>query len=118
MLDVPANMGDLYRLPQPVLDQLRGYLLQRFPLSLDAPARVSLFAYDNHTFVVESYRASPATVRVFVKARRLQAGGSRLRAEPCCRRPRSRRGRRPGKRHETSFVVQLPPHSYRAFAIQ
>jgi len=117
VLNVPANMGDLYALPQPALDELRGWLAARFPLRIDAPARVSLFAYDNHTFIVESYRASPATVRVFVKA-----GASRLvdlaSGQSVLPSPASVPGPAPEERNETSFVVQLPPHSYRAFAVQ
>jgi hypothetical protein len=110
-------MGELYELPQPVLDELRGYVLARFPLALDAPALVSLFAYDNHTFVVESYRDSPATVRIFVKAGATQlvdvASGQGV--PPA---PEVVPGPAPGQPGETSFVIQLPPHSYRAFAIQ
>ncbi len=117
VLDLPANMGDLYQLPQPVLDELRGYLLARFALRIDAPALVSLFAYDNHTFIVESYRADPATVRIFVKA-----GASRLvdlaSGRSVLPAPEAVPGPAPGEAHETSFVVQLPPHSYRAFGIQ
>jgi hypothetical protein len=117
VLDVPTNMGDLYQLPQPVLDDLRGWLLARLPLRIDAPARVSLFAYDNHTFVVESYRASPATVRIFVKA-----GASRLidlaSGQSLAPAPAVVPGPAPGEEGEISFVVQLPPHSYRAFRIQ
>jgi hypothetical protein len=117
VLDVPANMGQLYELPQPLLDQLRGYLLARFPLRIDAPALVSLFAYDNHTLVVESYRPSPATVRIFVKAgaSRLVDLGSGQSVPPA---PEVTPGPAPGQPGETSFVVQLPPHSYRAFEIQ
>jgi hypothetical protein len=117
VLDVPANMGELYELPQPVLDQLRGWLLERFPLRIDAPARVSLFAYDNHTFIVESYRASPATVRVYLKA-----GAARLvdlaSGETVLPASESIPGPAPGQRGETSFLVQLPPHSYRAYEIR
>ena len=117
VLDVPANMGQLYELPQPVLDDLRGYLLARFPLRIDAPALVSLFAYDNHTFVVESYRGDPATVRIFVKAGASQlvdvASGQSV--PPA---PEAVPGPAPGEPGETSFVIQLPPHSYRAFAIR
>jgi hypothetical protein len=119
VLDVPANMGQLLELPQPVLDGLRGWLSAKFPLRIDAPALVSLFAYDNHTFVVESYRASPATVRVFVKgagaASRLVDLASGQSVLPA---PEVVPGPAPGEEGQTSFVVQLPPHSYRAFAIQ
>ncbi len=116
VLDVPANMGDLYELPEPVLNQLRGYLLARFPLRIDAPARVSLFAYDNRTLIVESYRASPATVRIFVKA-----GASRLvdlvSGKAVLPSPDITPGPAPGEAGERSFIVRLAPHSYRAFAI-
>jgi hypothetical protein len=117
VLDVPADMGDLYQLPQPVLDELRGYLLARFPVRIEAPALVSLFAYANHAFVVESYRAGPATVRVVVhggaaKLLDLASGQAVLPA------PAIGPGPAPGEEHETSFVLRLPPHSFRAFAIQ
>ena len=62
----PDNPGDLYELPQPVMKAIRGYLQADFPVRLDAPARVSLFAYDNDTFIVESFRSEPASVGVFV----------------------------------------------------
>ncbi|HEY1892725.1 MAG TPA: hypothetical protein VGG63_20190 [Steroidobacteraceae bacterium] len=117
VLDVPANMGQLYELPQPVLDDLRGWLTAHFSLRIDAPALVSLFAYDNHTLVVESYRASPATVRIFVKGPAsslvdLASGQSVLPA------PEAVPGPAPGEEGETSFVVQLPPHSFRAFGVR
>jgi hypothetical protein len=117
VLDVPANMGQLYDLPQPVLDDLRGWLTARFPLRIDAPALVSLFTYDNHTFVLESYRDEPATVRVFVKS-----GASKLvdlaSGESVLPAPETVPGPAPGEEGEASFVVQLPPHSYRAYEIR
>ncbi|HEV7138664.1 MAG TPA: hypothetical protein VGN43_18655 [Steroidobacteraceae bacterium] len=117
VLDVPANMGQLYQLPQPVLDELRGWLLARFPLRIDAPAKVSLFAYDNRTLVVESYRDSPTAVRIFV-----QRGASRLvdlaSGESVPPAPAVAPGPAPAEAGESSFVVQLAAHSYRAFAVQ
>jgi len=117
VLNVPANMGDLYQLPQPALDALRGYLLARFPVRINAPAKVSLFAYDNHAFVVESYRADPASVRIFVKGAAsrlvdLASGEAVLPAPEVTPPPATVQG------GETSFVVRLPPHSYQAFSIQ
>jgi hypothetical protein len=117
VLNVPANMGDLYQLPQPALDELRGYLLARFQVRINAPALVSLFAYDNHTLVVESYRASPATVRIIVKGTAsrlvdLASGQTVLPAPEATPPPATAQGT------ERSFVVRLPPHSYQAFAVQ
>ena len=41
-------------------------MLGDFPVRMEGPNKVSLFAYDNHTFVVESYLSHPATVTVAI----------------------------------------------------
>ncbi len=64
VLAVPEEMNDLYALPAPVLNALRRYLTPDLPVRLEGPSQVSLFEYDNGTFVVESYRDQPAAVRV------------------------------------------------------
>lgn len=64
ILTIPENANDLYALPQPVLTAIRRYILFGFPFSIDAPSKVSLFAYDNNSFVVESFLDTPAEVVV------------------------------------------------------
>jgi len=66
VLAIPDNPGDLYRLPQGVTNVLRKYLLADFPVRIDAPSHVSLFAYDNGSYVVQSFRSTPASVDVTV----------------------------------------------------
>ena len=115
VLNVPSNMGDFYRLPEPVLNMLRGYVLHRFPVRINAPAHVALFAYDNHTFVVESYLPRPATVRIFVrrpaaKLVNLVSGRSVLPSRAVTPSPL------PDQRRERSFLIRLAPHSFQAFA--
>ena len=55
VLTIPDNFNDLYSLPADVLTAIKSYVMGDFPVRLDAPAGVSLFAYDNRTFVVESF---------------------------------------------------------------
>ena len=117
VLNVPSNMGDLYRLPEPVLNLLRAYVLARFPVRINAPAHVALFAYSNQTFIIESYLLRPVTVRVFVHrgARELvdlRSGQSVLPAPLITPSPL------PSEQEQTSFVVRVAPHSYRAFALR
>lgn len=53
-LAVPDAMPDLYRLPEEALSRLR----QAFPVRgvwLEGPARISLFVYDNDSFVLYPY---------------------------------------------------------------
>ncbi len=64
VLDVPDNPFDLYDLPQPVLTSLRRFLLRGFPVQFNAPSQVSLFLYDNNTFVTESFLDHPAAVTI------------------------------------------------------
>ena len=64
VLVVPEEMNDFYSLPPRVLDAIRGYLTRDLPVRLEGPAQVSLFEYDNGTFVVESFLDHPVAVRV------------------------------------------------------
>lgn len=119
VLAIPDDFADLYRLPQSVLNQIRALLGRDVFVSLDAPDRVSLFAYDNRTFIVQNFRAQPVSARVsIVRANRLQdlltnqtLAGSE---------GRGGRGGRGGfgGGGGTSFEVAVPAHSFRAFAAE
>ena len=117
VLTIPENANDLYSLPQPVLTAIRHYLLGTFPVQIDAPSKVSLFAYDNKRFVVESYLDSPVEVRITVpgadvKLRRIGSGEviNGVNSAPAA--PHSKRIESP----QTNFKVQVAPHSFVAFA--
>ncbi len=121
VLNVPDNIGDLYDLPQPVTNAIRGYLQADFPVRLDAPAQVSLFVYDNGTFIVQSFRSEPTAIVVSIagshaELRDLQSGES-VTAEPSAGAS--------GAQHapsadpvRSSFQLRVPPHSYRVFSSQ
>ena len=114
VLTIPENANDLYSLPQPVLTSIKQYLMAGFPVQIDAPSKVSLFAYDNHTFVVESYLDQPAQVTVST-----QGPGARLRnlvsGQTIQGKPAT------GQSHgnappRTEFQIEVAPHSFAAFA--
>jgi hypothetical protein len=114
VLTIPENANELYSLPQPVLTSIKHYLLDGFPVSIDAPSKVSLFAYDNHSFVVESYLDAPAPVIVstegsFTHLRNLVTG------EVVAARPAANTHRTRGP-HRTEFQMEVAPHSFMAFA--
>lgn len=120
VLAIPDNVGDLYDVPQPVTNVIRSYLQADFPVRIDAPARVSLFAYDNGAFVVESFRAEPITVRVSVAhpgLRDLVTGEAPVAEERGGDAPNGSRGAAaPDREARTTYSVAVAPHSYRAFA--
>ncbi|HEV2701686.1 MAG TPA: hypothetical protein VGV09_08655 [Steroidobacteraceae bacterium] len=119
LLNIPDNPGDLYELPRPVTQAIRSYIQGNFPVRLDAPAQVSLFAYDNGAFIVESFRAEPASVEVSVLGahRTLKdlMSGEVISAESAVG---NTEARNPVLAPRTRFEMQVPPHSYRVLIAQ
>jgi hypothetical protein len=115
---LPDNFNDLYRLPPAVTSELKGYLMAGFPVRLEGPGQVALFAYDNNTFIAQSYRSEPVDVTLSVtgKVARLR---NLVTDEVIAPREVERshgRNRREGD-VVTTFKVRLLPHSYAAFAV-
>jgi hypothetical protein len=119
VLDIPDNPFDLYELPQPVLTSLRRFLLRGFPLHFDAPSQVSLFTYDNNTFVTESFLDHPAEVTVSLAGagrhlRNLVTGETLTGQDPPA--IKSPFGRPIPLPPATEFHLTVQPHSFLAFA--
>ena len=123
-LAIPDDFADLYRMPQSVLNQIRGLLGHDLFVGLDAPGHVSLFAYDNRTFIVQNFQPQPVTVRVrVVHAASLRdlLSGATVAAAPdgegsAGDRPRFGGGRGNfGGAGGTPFDVAVPGHSFRVF---
>jgi len=124
VLTIPENFGDLYNLPASVLTQLKSVLCRDLFVQVEAPAQVSLFAYDNGTFIVESFLPDPVDVRIVVNGRGNQlrdlqtnealtgqadvGGGGRRGGEV-----RGGSGQQGGAR--VNFQTQIKPHSFRVF---
>ncbi len=69
VLTIPNAPGDLYSYPPPVLRAIRDVLARDMFVRLDAPSRVSLFVYDNDTFIAESFRDEPVEARILADKR-------------------------------------------------
>ncbi len=115
---IPENFNDLYRMPKNALSAIRNYVMAGFPIRMDGPDHVALFAYDNNTCIVESYlpTATDVTVSVapeFTKLRNLVTGET-LAVQPLQQGGRRGRGGQAGPPRAT-FAVHLPPHSYAPF---
>jgi hypothetical protein len=111
LLTVPDNFTDLYLMPDATLNAIRSYVLGDFPVRIEGPAKVSIFAYDNGTFIVESFRDEPASVTVLAsKASSLKdlVSGETLAGT-------AHKPRHPAEPGTKAFTMTLPPHSYRVF---
>jgi hypothetical protein len=113
---IPDNFNDLCNLPAPVTTAIKNYVMRGFPVRLDGPSQVALFAYDNDTFIVESYLPAETDVTVsvageFASLRNLVTGAE-ITAEA------SGEGRWQVGADRVTFHVHLPPHSYSVFAAE
>jgi hypothetical protein len=121
---IPENFNDLYRLPPSVTTAIKNYVMAGFPVRLDGPSQVALFAYDNNTFIAQNYQHVEADVRLgvsgdFTKLRNLVTGEVIARqAPPEESGPGRRGGNRGGGERRVSFNVHLLPHSYSVFAAE
>jgi hypothetical protein len=119
VLAVPENVSDLYNLPPSVTTAIKSYLQRDFPVRIDAPAQVALFAYDNGAFVVQSFRADDTEVIASVAGPNVKLKnaltGEVLKEVPA---PVSNDRRRPPGPLRTYFKIAVAPHSYQVFATQ
>jgi hypothetical protein len=125
VLAIPDNLADLYHLPRGVLTQMRAYLMTDVPLRIDAPAQVSIFAYDNGTFVLESFREAKSTFIVSAagKGVKLRDLGSGALVEALTEAESAATGHAAARRRytepaRTAFRVSLEAHSLRAMRLE
>jgi hypothetical protein len=124
VLTIPENIADLYHLPRGVTSAIKAHLQRDFPVRMDSPAQVALFAYDNGAFVVESFRHDDAEVTVsvvgdHVKLKNGLTGQALQELAAPAPDPRDRWSRdQPMGPNRTNFKIAVPPHSYLVFTTE
>ncbi|HEY5234450.1 MAG TPA: hypothetical protein VIK35_13050 [Verrucomicrobiae bacterium] len=118
---MPDNFANLYALPPEVTGAIKNFVMRGFPVRLDGPPQVALFAYDNGAFIVQNFSATAADVKISTlgnatKLKNLVTGEILEGRSSSPQRGFSRRTETGENR--VSFGVQLPPHSYAVFALE
>lgn len=67
VVTIPDNMADLYHYPKQILSVIRGLLGGELPVTVDGPAKVQLFVYDNSRIVLRSDLPYAETVKLQLK---------------------------------------------------
>jgi hypothetical protein len=118
VLTIPDNFSDLYQYPADVLNRIRAVATQDFNIKLEGPSQVSLFCYDNGTFIVESFLPEPVTIKVIanqpVSAIDDLLSGDSFQGTVVPVPPFMSRQIDPAR----SFEITIKPHSYRVFRTQ
>jgi len=116
VLTIPENFSDLSSYPEPVLNAIRRVVTSALPVKLEAPGKVSLFVYDNNTFIVHNFRDEPVdagvTLRAGITGLTDLKTGERLAVTE--RQQAARFGAPASSVSAARFA--LPPHSFRAFS--
>jgi len=117
---IPDNFNDLYALPPEVIGVIKNFVMRGFPVRLDGPAQVALFAYDNNTFIVQNFSATAAAVKIATLGN--STGLKNLvtgeKFEGKLPPPREGNRRNENLDDRVSFSAHLPPHSYAVFALE
>ena len=113
VLTIPDDFGNLYDYPAGALNIIRRAMSKDVGAYIEGPSKVSLFAYDNKTLVVENFNDQAVNLRVVVNAqvktlRNLLTGERITPAEV-----KYSRNRFYGyNEQQTVFDIQLQAHSY------
>jgi hypothetical protein len=118
VLTIPDNYSDLYQFPDEVLNQIRKVITADLNIRIEGPSQVSLFYYDNGTFIVESFLPDPVNIRVVSKKTGVSLQdlvSNETLTGTVVTTPAFR-----SKPEESvqSFDVAIKPHSYRVFQIK
>lgn len=66
ILTIPEDFGDLYHYPRTILNTIREAFHRDAKIKLDAVSKITLFTYDNDTFIVKSFNEFYDEVSVIV----------------------------------------------------
>jgi len=117
---MPDNFTDLYALPPAVTGAIKNFVLRGFPVRLDGPPQVALFAYDNGAFIVQNFSATAADAKISTlgnstKLKNIVTGKTLEGKLPP---PRGSTWQTVTVEDRVSFSTHLPPHSYAVFALE
>ena len=119
ILTIPDNFADLYNYPPEVLNKIREVMGEQLNVQLEGAPKISLYVYDNDTFIVESFldketdvkAVTPTSLNTITDLNNGQVINGEL--------------RKPGfsyiEKNKTSrnvFSFTIKPHSFRVFKIK
>ncbi len=120
VMTIPEDFGDLYELPVNILNAFRRTLNKDLNVGLEAPAKVSIFEYDNGTFILESFLDEETMATITVRDGKavpqdLLTGETLVKDKaPEVRGFWMMRN----VSNDSRFTVKMPPHSYRVFTVK
>jgi hypothetical protein len=105
ILTIPDDFGDLYYYPAEALYPIRAAFSHNSNILIDTVSKISLFTYDNGSFIIKSFLPFPQEVTVTVNKSKVSlvdiVSGEQIKGLQCG--------------NKTIFRVQIAPMSYRVY---
>jgi hypothetical protein len=121
VLTVPENFSDFYGFPDSVLTQIRNVLLRDLFVRVESPGDVSLFVYDNNTFIVESFLPEEVEVRISLDQKQAKIldliSGEQLSGKAGARGMGGFGFGFGSGGNRMMYPVKIKPHSFRVFGL-
>jgi hypothetical protein len=119
VLVVPDNFSDLYNLPPEALNKIREVMSAQLPVQIEGPSGVSLYVYDNNTFIAESFLDQETAINIVTSTAHDKitdiSSGQLFMGEL----------RKPGmsyteknRKEKNVYSITIKPHSFRVFKMQ
>ncbi|MEJ2616232.1 MAG: hypothetical protein P8Z35_14840 [Ignavibacteriaceae bacterium] len=115
VLTIPDNFANLYNLPPEVLNRIRQIVTEDINLRLEGPSKVSLFVYDNNTFIVESFLPEETSVKVDIGVKSGKITDLLTGKEFNLTSEKPENIWRRNSKTESSFEIKIKPHSFSVF---
>ncbi|HEX5025757.1 MAG TPA: hypothetical protein VFV68_10815 [Agriterribacter sp.] len=119
VLTIPDNFADLYDLPAEVLNKIRSVLGRKLNVQVEGESQVSLFAYDNNTFIVESFLDKETEVNILTPGQlnKIRDLNTNETYTGNLRKP-SRSYTEKNMLEKNVYPIAIKPHSFRVFKIE
>ncbi len=119
VLTIPDNFADLYNLPPKVLNKIREILCGGLDVSIEGPSDISLYLYDNNTFIVESFLDTETLLKIVTSQKFNQitdlSSNQVIKGEARTQAQYDFRHKNPAK---NTYSITLKPHSFRIFKFE
>ena len=119
ILTIPDTFADLYNLPAEVLNKIREVMCKQMNIQIEGSSQVSLFIYDNNTFIVESFLDTDTEVKMITPKQ-----CSSL-TDLSTKRKLTGETRKPGfsyierkSEEKNVYTIILKPHPFRVFKME
>jgi hypothetical protein len=116
---IPDNFADLYNLPDAVLNKIRDVFCNSLDISIEGPSNISIYLYDNKTFIIESFLDSETELNIISSEsykKLIDLSNSQIFTGEKRIKRLLRRGA--GIETKNAFSITIKPHSYRIFSYE